>query len=139
MLGSTLKDPAREQGVLRARVAIAVSMMLVAALAVTVRIANLQIVRHEDFETRSRDNRVKILPVAPNRGLIFDRNGVVLAQNVPTYSLEAIPESVVELEGTIRGLAALLDLSEKDIQSFRTALERYRRFDFASVSAWLCS
>ena len=62
------------------------------------RLVHLQVLAHEHYITLSDDNRVKILPEPPNRGLIYDRNGILLAQNLPSYSLEITPEQVPDLE-----------------------------------------
>jgi len=128
-LGTALKDPARESRLLRGRIVAAGVVMTVALLAVLVRIGNLQIAQYEDFKTRSHDNRVKIVPVAPTRGLITDRNGILLAQNTPTYSLEVVPESVPDLQGVLHELTGLIGLSADEIRAFRRSLKRKRRFD----------
>nr|MCS5583912.1 penicillin-binding protein 2 [Pseudomonadales bacterium] len=60
----------------------------------------LQVKQHEDYQTRSNGNRIKVLPIAPNRGLIYDRNGVLLAENRPVFSLEVIPEQIDDLDAT---------------------------------------
>ena len=129
ILGAALKDPAREQSLLRPRIVVAASLMVVAVLVVLVRIGNLQIAQYEDFKTRSHENRVKIVPVPPTRGLIRDRNGVLLAHNTPTHSLEAIPESIADLESTLTGLRDVVGLTNDEIGAFRLALARQRRFD----------
>ncbi|MGQ8363961.1 penicillin-binding protein 2 [Glaciecola sp. 1036] len=89
---------------------------------------NLQINQFEDYQTRSNGNRIKLLPVAPNRGLIYDRNGVILAENRPVFSLEVITEQVDDLEATINDLASLMNLSEEEIQEFHSERKKLRRF-----------
>jgi penicillin-binding protein 2 len=61
----------------------------------------LQIVSYKDYETRSNDNRIRVVPTPPSRGLIYDRNGVLLAENQPYYSLELIPEKVSDITATL--------------------------------------
>ena len=67
----------------------------------------LQVSSYEQYQTRSNSNRIKLLPVAPNRGLIYDRNGVLLADNKPVYSLSVIPEDVEKLKESIAGVSDL--------------------------------
>lgn len=88
----------------------------------------LQVNEFKKYQTRSNDNRIKVLPVTPNRGLIYDRNGVLLAENRPVYSLEVIPEEVEELDQTITGLNEFLALSDDEIEDFKESLKRTRRF-----------
>ena len=65
---------------------------------------NIQVNQYQDYKTRSNDNRIKVVPIAPNRGLIYDRNGVLLAENRPVFSLEITPEQVKDIDGTIEQL-----------------------------------
>ena len=88
----------------------------------------LQVTRFEDYQTRSNGNRIKVLPVAPNRGLIYDRNGILLAENRPVYSLEVIPEEIKNLDQTLLDLQKLLNLDDDDISEFYQDLKRQRRF-----------
>ncbi|GGO72461.1 penicillin-binding protein 2 [Bowmanella pacifica] len=88
----------------------------------------LQVTRFQDYQTRSNGNRIKVLPVAPNRGLIYDRNGELLAENRPSFTLEVIPEQVDDLDNTLLELAELLAISEEDIEDFRQELKSQRRF-----------
>lgn len=89
---------------------------------------NIQVRQHEDYQTRSNDNRIKVVPVAPNRGLIYDRNGILLAENRPVYSLEITTEKVPDLEETFIGLKDLMGITDEDIQRFRKERRRTRRF-----------
>lgn len=89
---------------------------------------NLQISSFENYQTRSNSNRIKLLPVAPNRGLIYDRNGVLLAENKPVYSIEIIPEQVEDLEKTIAEVSELLGISAEKQEKLFTSLRSKRRF-----------
>ncbi|EGW54286.1 penicillin-binding protein 2 [Candidatus Endoriftia persephonae] len=106
--------------------AIIVTLML---LLLGVRMVYLQVVSHEHYTTLSKDNRVKLQPLPPTRGLIYDRNGVILAQNLPAYSLEITPEKVESLEQTIEQLALILPISEEDRRRFKKLRRQRRRFD----------
>lgn len=88
----------------------------------------LQVKQYDAYQTRSNGNRIKVLPVAPNRGLIYDRNGVLLAENKPVFSLEIIPEKVEDLDQTLISLQALMGISDDEIDDFKKALKRQRRF-----------
>lgn len=88
----------------------------------------LQVTRFQDYQTRSNGNRIKVLPVAPNRGLIYDRNGELLAENRPSFTLEVVPEQVEDLDQTLSELAALLQISDEDLEDFRQELKSQRRF-----------
>ncbi|MDO6575313.1 penicillin-binding protein 2, partial [Staphylococcus pasteuri_A] len=83
---------------------------------------------HDTYTTRSNDNRIKVLPLAPPRGLVFDRNGALLAENRPNFSLEIIPENVDDLDQMILELSELLELSENDIERFEQNRKHTRRF-----------
>ena len=89
----------------------------------------LQVMSHQHFITLSKDNRVKLQPLPPTRGLIYDRNGVNLAQNLPAYSLEITPEKTRDLEATLQALGEIITIEAEDIQRFRRLLKQHRRFD----------
>lgn len=89
---------------------------------------NLQVESHQTYQTRSNDNRIKLIPVAPNRGLIYDRNGTLLAENKPVYNLEVIPEEVGDLDAALDKLSTLLDITEQDKEDFLEDIRRNRRF-----------
>lgn len=98
---------------------------------------DLQIVHHDDYATRSDDNRMRPRIVAPPRGLIFDRNGVVLAENLPTYQLEIVPEQVESLEDTVTALAKLIDIPEADRARFYQRVDDGPRFGSYALRARL--
>ena len=109
----------------------AVFALLIVVIMLVILISNLyrlQVTRYESYSTRSDDNRIRILPVAPNRGLIYDRNGVLLADNRPVYSLELVPELVKDLKSTVAELSQLLNIDEEKQKKFLEALKVSRRF-----------
>ena len=89
---------------------------------------NLQVSSYEKYQTRSNSNRIKLLPVAPNRGLIYDRNGVLLADNTPVYSLEVIPEQVNNIKKRLSAVSQLLDISQEKQDKLLQAMKSKRRF-----------
>jgi len=88
----------------------------------------LQVLEHEEYRTRSEANRIKPRPIVPARGLIYDRNGRLLADNVPAYRLEIVPEQVRDLEATLAGLSELVALDDEDIERFRQTRRVTRSF-----------
>jgi len=86
----------------------------------------LQINSFESFQTRSNDNRINVQTVPPNRGLIYDRNGIILAENRPVYSLQAIVKKTKNLKEKIEKLRVMLDLTDQEIEKFYSS-NRYAR------------
>ncbi|MEF1309835.1 penicillin-binding protein 2 [Vibrio mytili] len=89
---------------------------------------NIQVNQYQDYQTRSNDNRIKIVPIAPNRGLIYDRNGVLLAENRPVFNLEITPEKVKNIDKTIEELQTILEITPEEIERFQRERKRTRRF-----------
>ena len=88
------------------------------------RLIYLQVLAHEHYITLSDDNRIKILPLPPNRGLIFDRNGLILADNLPSYRLEITPEQVHDMDATLDALSQLVNIRDVDRSRFEQLLKR---------------
>ncbi|WP_447470033.1 penicillin-binding protein 2 [Vibrio harveyi] len=89
---------------------------------------NIQVNQFQDYKTRSNDNRIKVVPIAPNRGLIYDRNGVLLAENRPVFNLELTPEKIKDIDGTIKELQTILEITPEQIERFQRERKRTRRF-----------
>jgi penicillin-binding protein 2 len=88
------------------------------------RLIYLQVLAHEHYITLSDDNRIKILPLPPNRGLIFDRNGLILADNLPSYRLEITPEQVHDMDATLDALSQLVNIRDVDRKRFEQLRKR---------------
>lgn len=129
MAGVSLHDRHLELQVYKNRVVIAAACCLLAVMILVVRLFILQIVDHDVFSTLSQDNRLRLMAVAPNRGLIYDRNGVVLAENRPSYRLELVPEEVKDIETTLGQLRRLITIEDTDIERFHKERKRGRRFE----------
>jgi len=110
----------------RAIVAALVSIVLICML--LLRLFQLQIIEHAHFDTLSDNNRVRLMSSAPNRGLIYDRNGMIIAENRPTFSLDITPEEVKDIDVTLQQLADIITISERDIKQFKKALRRHKPF-----------
>jgi penicillin-binding protein 2 len=123
-----IKDHAREVSTFTQRIATAMGFILLFLAVLIGRLAYLQIYSHEHYITLSDNNRVSIVPELPTRGLIFDRNGRLLADNLPAFTLVIVPERVDDLDGVISELNTLINITEKDIERFKIQLKRSRRF-----------
>ena len=124
-----INDPSRESVVFSVRALGASLIVGILTLVLVARLAHLQIVEHNHFTTLSEDNRVKVVPIAPTRGLIFDRHGEILAQNLPNFSLEVVPETVDDIDALIEDLREFIDISEESEEAFRAGIASKRRFE----------
>lgn len=124
----TLKDQKQERQLLVTRSMTAFVIISILFILIGVRLGYLQIVAHNKYTTLAENNRVKLVPIAPNRGLIYDRNGVLLAENMPAYTLEIIPERVNDLAATIEALSRIITITDEDQTNFYKTLKRKRRF-----------
>ncbi len=124
-----LKDHFRESRLVNDRLIFAAIFVVILFIVVMVRLAILQVVEHEHFNFLSDRNRVDIAPLAPQRGLIYDRNGVVLAENIPTFSLELIPEKVSDIDKTLLELSILFNLTEDEIIDIKQKIKKQRGFN----------
>lgn len=128
-----LADPQVERSIFLHRAWFAGVVVLVLTATLISQLFNLQVVLHEHYRTLSDGNRMRIEPVPPMRGLIHDRNGIVLAENLPSFSLELIPEQVSDIEGTLDELAGIIEIREQDLVRFRNQIRRQRRFQAVPV------
>ncbi len=124
-----LKDPHREARIHSARTVVAVILVLGLLGVVLARYYSLQITEYEIYRTQSERNRVQLQPLPPKRGLIYDRNGVLLADNRPSYMLSVVREQVPDLEATLQELEQLVPISESDVANFRKKLQRRRPYE----------
>ncbi len=124
-----LKDIEQELGRFRLRLLAAALFVLVGFGLLAARLVYLQVVRHEEFATRAENNRIAVVPTVPNRGLIVDRNGVVLANNYSAYTLEITPSKVPDLESTIDSLAGVVEIQSRDRKRFKRLLDESKSFE----------
>ncbi len=120
-----LKDSAHENKIFYHRVVIAWLLMLLGLFIIIARLIFLQVAEYEHYDTLSEKNRIKILPLPPTRGLIYDRNGVLLADNKVSYSLEIIPEKVKDLDFTLAELSKIITIEQDDIDHFKKQLRKF--------------
>lgn len=129
----SIKDPGREQDMFAGR-AIALFVVVVLMFGVLVaRLVTLQIVEHETYQSRADDNRTKIQTLAPSRGMIYDRNGRILADNKTSFSLAIVPERTDDLDALLHSIVEILTLTPQHLGRIRNALDKPRRPDSAVV------
>src|SRR6266700_6121150 len=124
-----LKNPERELSHFRRRILIAGAVMIVAFIGLFGRFVYLQVVLHSHYQTLAESNRIAIVPIPPNRGVITDRNGVVLAQSFSAYTLEVTPSRVKNLDAMIDGLATIVEVQARDRKRFKRLLEESKNFE----------
>jgi len=119
----------RETHRFRARLLVAALFVLAMFLMLLARFVYLQVLEHEHYETLAESNRIGIAPIVPNRGLILDRNGAVLAHNYSAYTLEITPGKVGKLDPVIDELATVVEITPRDRRRFRRLLDESRNFE----------
>jgi penicillin-binding protein 2 len=123
-----IRNHSAEANLFARRTFITFAGIIILSLVLFSNVYNLQVSSYEKYQTRSNSNRIKLLPVAPNRGLIYDRNGVLLADNTPVYSLEVIPEQVNDIKKRLSEVSQLLDISQEKQDKLLQAMKSKRRF-----------
>ena len=126
MRSTEIRNSERELHQFQLRIGIVAIGMLVAFGMLAARFFYLQVMQHQHYAAKAEDNRISIVPVSPNRGLILDRNGVVIARNYSAYTLEIFPRRVRDMESTIDELAELVDIQPRDRARFRKTLAETR-------------
>lgn len=124
-----LKDPQLESRIYGNRTLMAIALVVVLLGVIVARYHTLQITQYEVYRTQSERNRVQLQPLPPRRGLIYDRNGVLLADNRPSYMLSVVRERVADLDATLAELQTLLPVSESDLENFRKKVTRSRPYE----------
>ncbi|SFU34410.1 penicillin-binding protein 2 [Halomonas korlensis] len=122
-----LKSPEQELRIFRVRSLVAALVVVALTGLLMGRLVYLQVVQHEVYSTRSENNRVRVEPLPPTRGLIYDRNGVLLAENRPTYNLTLVRERADDFAATLDLLEALLALSGDEAKAFRARASQPQR------------
>jgi penicillin-binding protein 2 len=126
MRGIDIRNSEQEVYQFRMRVGIAGAVVLLAFGLLAVRFLYLQVWQHDVYQAKAEDNRISIVPVTPNRGVIVDRNGVVIARNYSGYTLEIFPRRVRNIERLIDELAELVEIQPRDRVRFRKLLQETR-------------
>jgi len=129
MIHFTIKNHTREIHLLKNRIFIATIILVLLTLFLLSRLVYLQIFQHKYYTTLSNNNKIDLIPIPPRRGLIFDRNGTLLAKNVPVFSLIVIPSQVKNIQATIDQIKKIIPLSNNDIDQFHKQYKQHRRFE----------
>ncbi|WOX04925.1 penicillin-binding protein 2 [Microbulbifer pacificus] len=123
------KDHHTEQRLFRNRMLVAIIGVAALLGVLVARLYNLQIVNYENYRTQSDENRIQVRPVPPTRGLIYDRNGVLLADNRASYTLAIVRERIKDLDATLELLGNLVQMDDDDVEKFKRRLQRRRPFE----------
>lgn len=124
-----LHNPELERRLIRSRILLAAIVASGLLLGMGVRLYELQVHSHAHFATLSQGNRVRLQPLPPPRGLIYDRRGILLAENLPSFRLDIVPEDVPDLPQTLERLSRLVDITPRDRERFERERRRRRPFD----------
>ena len=133
----TIRDHSAEANLFARRAFVGFVFVTILVAVLLSNLYTIQVDDHQDYQTRSNDNRIKVIPIAPNRGLIYDRNGVLLAENKPVYNLEVIPEEVEDLDASLAALDSFVEISEQQKNDFLDDIKHNRRFKSQVLKARL--
>lgn len=133
----TIRDHSAEANLFARRAFVGFIFVLGLVAILLSNLYTIQVEEHTDYQTRSNDNRIKVIPIAPNRGLIYDRNGVLLAENKPVYNLEVIPEEVDDLAKSLEQVSKIITITEQQKKDFIDNIKHTRRFKSQVLKARL--
>ncbi|NOY16708.1 MAG: penicillin-binding protein 2 [Gammaproteobacteria bacterium] len=129
MPGLEIKDVFSETRVFTARSIVTGVLLLVLIGILLARLFYLQVIEYDRYSTLSKNNRISVVPRAPVRGIIFDRNGIPLARNIPSYTLEVVPDQVKDMDNLLDELGKLVKLTEYDLKLFYRDVKRNAQFN----------
>lgn len=134
--GIEVKNVELEQRIFKLRVVLGAIVVLVCFSILFANLYYLQVISYDDYQTRSNENRIRILPVVPQRGIIYDRNHVVLAENRPVFHLVIFPNKEINTRETVQQLDELmeLNLTESDIEHILQLSRTRQRFSGVEVA-----
>lgn len=132
-----LRNHPREVHHFRLRLAISAGFVLLLFLVLFARFFYLQVSEREHYHTLAEANRISIAPIVPNRGLIFDRNGEILAHNYSAYTLEIVPSKVASIEALIDELSTVVEITARDRKRFKKLMEESKRFESLPIRSRL--
>jgi penicillin-binding protein 2 len=124
-----IKDVFRETRVFTTRSIVVGILMLILIGILLTRLFYLQVIEYDRYSTLSKNNRISVVPRPPVRGIIFDRNGIPLARNISSYTLEVVPDQVDDMDSLLDELGKLVKLSDYDLRIFHRDVKRHARFD----------
>ncbi len=125
----------REHGIMYDRIVLICLLVVALTLILILRLGYLQIVKHGEFADLSQKNRIEQVPIPPVRGLIYDRNGEVLARNMQVYNLEILPNQVNDMDWLLEQLGQIVELTDKDLNRFKALLKKRPAFERQTLRA----
>ena len=128
-----LKNMQQEKRIYKGRIFFAIFIVVTCLLILICRYAYLQIVHYDDFTTASDKNRIRLQPLAPARGYIYDRNGVLLADNYPVFTATLSRADVSDIDDTINRLIPVLGLTEEDVERFKSRVKTARKTERIAI------
>lgn len=128
-----LKNAQQEKRIFRNRIMFAFGIVIFFMLLLVSRYAYLQILSFDEFSTAAEKNRIRLQPLAPARGYIYDRNGILLADNYPVFSATMSRADVVDIDDTLKRISPLLDLTEEDIERFESRIKSSRKTERVAI------
>ena len=128
-MSTEIRNVEQELGRFRVRLLAAGFFVLLCFALLASRLVHLQIYKHEELSVQAENNRISVVPITPNRGLIVDRNGVVLADNYSAYTLEIMPARTANIDATIDALSDVIDIQPRDRKRFRRLLDESRNLE----------
>ncbi len=135
---SSLNDSERELHQFRNRIVALVLFILVCFFFLLLRFVWVQIVRHSNYVAQAEENRISIVPTMPSRGIIMDRNGVILANNYSAYTLEITPAKIgAKMEDVVEELSQIIEITPRDRKRFKKRMEEAKRFESIVLKAKL--
>lgn len=132
-----IQDLAAEARLFNSRAIVAMLIVVLMFCVIIFNMYQLQVVSYQDYQTRSEGNRIKVMPMAPNRGLIYDRSGILLAENRPVFSLELVPEQIKDMPATLDELSKLIAITAEQTESFLKQVKAQRRFNSIALKEQL--
>ena len=132
-----LKNYQNEQHNFKLRLIVLAAIVLIGFGMLAARFYFLQIVHHSHYHTLAENNRISVIPVAPNRGLITDRNGTIIAHNFFVYTLEITPSKIENLDKTINKVRKLVEISKHDLKRFNKLKVRSHQFESIPIRTHL--
>ncbi|CAM5223871.1 penicillin-binding protein 2 [Alishewanella longhuensis] len=132
-----MQDVAAETRLFNHRAVFAMAFVTLMFGVIIFNMYHLQVTSYQVYQTRSEGNRIKVVPLAPNRGLITDRNGILLADNRPVFSLELVPEQIDDMTTTLAELAELIEITEEQQNTFLKEVRQQRRFNSIAIKEQL--
>jgi penicillin-binding protein 2 len=125
----SIKDSLTENRIFLSRIVAIFVFILLLTTGLVIRLIYLQVVGHEQYASMAKKNRIKLTPVTPTRGIIYDRKGQILAENIPTYTLELILEQISDLDDTLQKLQTLLTIPDDKVSQFHQQRKRQKSFN----------